>query len=381
MTRIRTILAVFAVFAAVFQAAPSQAGRTLDIEIRGGIIQPNPLIAQTGDLIRFSVISIGRHHMQSYAATSDTIIDSGQMNYTNQPVVYTTEFRGGTVLYRCLVHSSFDPVNGVCSQMCAVITDETTVPVPPVIDPAVGTIEERPTTITGTAEPLTLVTVTEGRSVEGGTFRGQALTDVNGRWAAKTVDFGSSGGIRPLMARAVRGIGYVSGDSAVVEFPYKPDITPPIITFDGFLSPVFVGELVLTGTASDNIRVRAVAIEFSITSPNQSNPQQISKTFLLSASCDPGCPSKAITWTFRTGVIVGQPAAQVYQVRAVAIDTSEKVTAIDAPTLGSLIVFVNTKAVALPSSIPSTVSSPVASAVPTPSVNLSPVPPTLAPAP
>lgn len=396
MGRIRTIFALLALAATCI--APQQAsaaGRTIDVELFGAPnqISPDPVIAAAGDTIRFNVINTGTHHLERYAqAGGDTTLDSGELRYGSGAVSYSTEFAGGTVRYRCTIHSSFDRSSGICGGMCGVLTNEDTIPVPPVID-APRTIRERPATISGTAEPMTIVTIAEGSTVESGFYRGQALTDEVGRWAIKTVDFGKVSGLKPMIARAVRGVGYVSGDSAIVKYPYLYDSKVPFITFDPIPSPIFLDKIHFSGTVRDDVGVRRVEIQFAlIQAPPTSQPTNITRTITILANCTPACPvsvpNLSIPWTLDLGSI----APGLYSVTGVGVDTSENRASMVAPTglPSGLIVFIPASTVpaviasSLPSPlntiVPSISASPVVPIIPSPTVIPSPIPsPTVSP--
>lgn len=342
MTRLRAILAVTALFATLFAPAQSKAARTIDIEVFGATISPRQIVAQPGDQLRFTFTD-GHFRLTTFASadfdgdplTDPTLIDTPDIRVTRSqaPIVFVTEFRGGTTWYRNIHTSAFDPNNNVCTGTCASITSIETMPTPPVITVPSAPVREKPATITGTADPLTLVTLAEGSTVETGEYRGQALTDEYGNWAVKTVNFGDVGGNKRLIARSVDARGYVSADSSVTVIPYVPDLQPPAITFDAPPLPVFLDQFEFSGTATDNIKVRAIAIQFSFISPNTSNPANSNKIVVVPAECD-GCgTSSNVTWTFE-GAVDGTlgPVGGLYLVRAIAWDTSDRTAGADAPS-------------------------------------------------
>lgn len=370
-------LAVAALFATLFQPLKSGAVRTLDLEVFGRTVSPKQLIAQAGDSLRFTFTD-GTHKLASYA-TSGTTIDFGQVRGDAfRPPVMSTEFLGGIVWYRCEFHSRIFTANGVCEGMCASISDDDTVPPPPAIDQPTRMIRERPATISGTSVPLSLVTLVEGTTTESGTYRGQALADANGRWSVQTVDFGTVGGNRRLVARSTTAAGHVSADSPVVIYGYNPDLQAPDISFDDVGVPIFVGEMTFSGTAVDNVGIRAVQLTFATIEVNPSRPEapvNTGRIFTLPATCMQGCPNQTIGWQFNTSVLVGQLPVGVYQVSATAFDTSNNIASASAPTsIGqSVVVFVSPEGVR--NALPEQLRSAVPTAMPT--VAASPVPPVL----
>ncbi|MHB8513045.1 MAG: hypothetical protein ACYDCC_12800 [Actinomycetota bacterium] len=406
--RTRTLFSLFALLATTFAIHPAHAIKTIDVELYGSppTISPNPIIAQAGDVIRFSVINGGNFQLKDYAQTfgSNTLIDSQQqLDGSKGQTSYEIQFGGGTVRYRDLLGTSrLDPNTGVCTGLCGVLTDETTTPLPPVIDQPTRTIQEDPATITGTAEPMTIVTLDQGTSVAYGRYQGQALTGPDGTWKVKTVDFGRGdaafAGTKNLIARAVRAVGYVSDDSAVVQYNYVPDITPPsILTFDPVVSPVFTGKIQLSGTVQDNIGIAGLALQFTSIQPNVStvNPanSQIQQIFQLGATqCGLLTPQRAdcpiiahdqlLTWSFDSSklpattkiptLLNGLPLG-VYSVTAIATDTSGNQLHVDlqVPETGNEIIFTN----ANPSAVTTSLPKPVQSEIPSPQA--SPVVPVL----
>lgn len=349
MTRFRTILAVVATFASILVVpATSHAGRTLDIEVFSTVISPRQLVAAKGDQLRFNVTD-GHHDLISYKSadfdgdpnTDPTLIQSGDVRAlrNGNPVVFTTGFTGGTVWYRCQLHSFFDTANEICSGMCASITDRQTIPLPPVITVPAEDIQERPASISGTADPLTIVELAEGASVEVGQYRGQAMTDEYGNWTVKTVDFGSVGGNRQLIARSVDARGYVSDDSASAIVRYQPDLIPPRLFWDPVPLAVFAQTMSFSGTATDNIKIRGVKLRFTYVNPNTSNAQDTQDIVEVAADCV-GCQtSGSVTWSFEGSVkgILGDLGG-VYRLDAIAIDTSEKTVTVGVPTLLSVVI-------------------------------------------
>lgn len=368
MTRFRTILAVAATFASILVVpSPSQA-RTLDIEVFSTVISPRQLVAAKGDQLRFNVTD-GHHDIISYKsadfdndpATAPTLIQSGDVRALRNgtPVVFTTGFTGGTVWYRCQLHSFFDSANEICSGMCASITDRTTIPLPPTITVPSGPIQERPASISGTADPLTIVELAEGPSVEVGQYRGQAMTNEYGEWTVKTVDFGTVGGNRQLIARSVDARGYVSDDSASVVVLYQPDRTIPRLTWDPVPLAVFAQTLSFSGTATDNVKVRGVKLRFTYVNPNTSNAQDTQDIVEVATECA-GCQtSGSVTWSFEGSVkgILGDLGG-VYRVDAIAIDTSELTVTVGVPTLLSLVIQVGGP-VELPEELGTMAPSPI----------------------
>jgi len=359
MTRFRAILAVTALFATLFAPAQTKAeSRTIDIEVFGTVISPRQLVAQEGDQLRFNFTD-GHFRLVTFASadfdgdplTDPTLIDTPDIRVTRSqaPIVYVTEFHGGTIWYRDVFASYFDVNNNVCSGMCASITSIETPPATPTITVPPTPIREKPASVSGTADPLTLVTLAEGTSVETGTYRGQALSDEYGNWTVKTVNFGDVGGNKRLIARSVDARGYVSADSALAIISYIPDLSPPTIVFDAPPLPVFAQAFSFTGSAEDNIKVRAIALRFVYINPNTANPADTNDTVLLPAECI-GCgSSSSVTWSF-TGSVAGTlgDLGGVYQVTAIAFDTSDRTASADAPSIlgaGRLILLVGDAAV------------------------------------
>ncbi|HVL89432.1 MAG TPA: hypothetical protein VM841_04265 [Actinomycetota bacterium] len=379
MTRLRATLAVAALFATLLAPVQSRAGRTIDIEVFAAVISPRQLVAQKGDLIRFTFTD-GHFKLVTHAsadfdddpATDPTLINSPDVRVTRSqpPVVYVTEFQGGTIWYRNLHNSKLDENNNVCSGMCASITSIETMPSPPVITVPAAPVREKPASISGKADPLTLITLAEGTTVETGDYKGQALADEYGDWTVKTVNFGDTGGNKRLIARSVDARGYVSADSQVAVVQYLPDFEPPEIVFDAPPLPVFFSEFEFTGTARDNVKVRAIAVQFIYLSPNTGSPTNQNNTVLLPAVCN-GCgTSNSVTWSFKKPVIGTFGAAGgLYQVTAFAWDTFDRRASADAPSIlgsGRLVLLASGTTVPDPTS--------TASPTPTPSISTPPLP-------
>lgn len=333
---------MLAVFAAIFASGSPSHARSLDVELFGGSISPPVLIAQPGDRIQITAFE-GVHQLVSYASNGGTSFDTGVLRGSKfEPATSAFEFFGATVRYRCTRHSTFSEVNGLCDGLCAVVTEEDSVPVPPVIDPPTRTIEERPATISGTAEPMTVVELREGFTYDTGAYKGQGLTATSGVWSVKTVDFGRTGsGSKRLWARTVRGNGYVSTDSASETYFYNADASPPIIAWDPIAAPFALGSQTLTGTARDNIGIRGLAITLTRVDVNPNAATRTTRTFRVAAKCTPACPVRApnttIAWEFDPATIPDDllPTG-VYTVTATAIDTSDGVASMAIPTLGNL---------------------------------------------
>lgn len=93
----------------------AHAGSAL-VAVSNGSISPDVLFLDPGADVLFDWRQ-GEHHLVAYREAS---WDSGEQPTPN---TFRVPFDGGTVRYRCTIHSRIDS-GGICNGMCGIITDD-----------------------------------------------------------------------------------------------------------------------------------------------------------------------------------------------------------------------------------------------------------------
>jgi hypothetical protein len=313
---------------------PEAGHRFIDIDVLDRGFSPLAQQAFAGDVVRWTTRSAS-HNIVAYAP--DKKFNSNPTgeaaNVLKPGDVYCITYAGGSVWYRdWFSNTSVIYPSGVCDGRCGSISDRTEVPAAPSITTPPAPSSVRPSKVTGTSEPLTLVKIAEVPAGEPaydkGTPMAQALAGENGAWTAY-IDL--TGGTHYFVARAVDAAGREGPDSTSsgagagvpTAFEVTADTAPPAVTVDRPASETSINQpngqvyvnndVTLTGTATDDIGVSRVEITVSdLRAPAQlvlgpSAPQSIVK---ISAACTPKCENapQSATWskTFgpytRTGI-------------------------------------------------------------------------------
>ncbi|MHB8512506.1 MAG: cupredoxin domain-containing protein [Actinomycetota bacterium] len=290
MASIRKILTMLVL--CVGAVAPAHASTTHDVDVSNFAFTPAKVQAVSGDTIHWTWSS-GTHTVTAYSGAS---FDSG----TQATGSFDFAFNGGTVLYYCNIHSSVDPVTLVCSgPMCGAITDKTTAPsVPSISSPAASSTQSSNTVrVGGASDEGTTVNV-----IEAGATIGTAVANSSGIW---NVDVDFSNGSHTISAQATDVNGLTSAVSSSTTFSVNAvDTQPPTATIDQRNPSVFTGNVLLTGTASDDVAVDHVDVLIS---------PLTGQTTTLQAACSCGGPNA--TWDLNAYLPPG-----VFQVQARAVD-------------------------------------------------------------
>lgn len=96
--------------------APPSGADVASIAVGNGFFSPKVLLADPGTTVEFGWMD-GRHRLVAYRTTS---WDSGERA---TPSTWRVGFDGGTVRYRCTLHSTLDTA-GYCNGMCGILTDD-----------------------------------------------------------------------------------------------------------------------------------------------------------------------------------------------------------------------------------------------------------------
>lgn len=89
---------------------------TATVAVANHYVSPKVLLIDPGVTVAFEWLE-GRHRLFAYRNAS---WDSGERG---APFRYEVPFSGGTVRYRCLLHSTMDAA-GQCTGMCGILTDD-----------------------------------------------------------------------------------------------------------------------------------------------------------------------------------------------------------------------------------------------------------------
>lgn len=247
MRRIAVMLSLVAVLAPAGVARAA----TLDIDVRSNFFAPDVARPAAGDTVRWTVRN-GFHNVVAYAG--EMSFASELMNSSDPP--YTQTYTGGEVLYLCSPHSSINEA-GICSGMCAVLSDRTVAPGPPSVSnpPAGSTVPSEAVTFAGTAEPWTVVRIFEGNAL-----LTEALAGQNGAWSTERF---MPAGAHSVTVRADGADGTQGGQTSLAfTVAGDEDTTPPEIEITSGKLSGGAGRAGIFGYATDaggvaEIRVRA----------------------------------------------------------------------------------------------------------------------------
>lgn len=244
----RRIALIVCCLAAVMPVGTARAAATIEVDVRSNFFSPAVARPAAGDTVRWTVRQ-GNHDVVTYAGTMS--FASPLMNSSSPP--YSQTYAGGEVLYRCTPHSRVSD-DGVCTGMCAVLTDRTAPPVAPVVaQPAAGsTVPDGSVVFGGTAEPWTIVRLIEGSTI------GEVLAGGDGSWSlARPL----AGGQHTVTVRADAADG-TAGGSTTVSFTVGgvADSVPPSVTITSGPFTGGAGSAGIFGEASDNVAVARVRV-------------------------------------------------------------------------------------------------------------------------
>lgn len=220
--------------------APPARAADRDVEVDDFSFSPTPVLAEPGDAIRWTWVGSFTHNVTAwYGATfASASQPAGSFSWEG--------YTGGTIGYRCTIHSTLTAGGTVCDNMCGVIAPrDVTPPAPPVItEPADGaTLDTNGVTIAGTASADT-VTV---RLRENGTLL-QDATPTGNAWS---VERAFASGEHAVAATAIDLSGNESAPTGI-SFTVA-DITPPsppVITQPAADSVFTQASVTIGGTSS-----------------------------------------------------------------------------------------------------------------------------------
>lgn len=193
---------------------------------------------------------------------------------------YSRTFEGGTVWFRSRPYSTLNP-NGMCGGMCGGYTDRLSAPDAPVITspPSGATVNGRIVTVTGTAQPLTIVRISDN-----GSLLYEAMSTREGTWSFQLF---LAHGEHVVSAQATDVLGR-SGPAGSVTFMLDDDRPPTVSVESGdpalLLTPLGA---VLRGTASDASGIGSIIAKISGTPGEPAT---------FAASCPNGCSGPSVTW-------------------------------------------------------------------------------------
>lgn len=294
LRRFTVLLAVGLVAAGM---APARAA-TFDVDVRSNFFNPAVVHASAADTIRWTVTA-GGHDVVSYSGPQEFASDL--MTPGDPP--FTQVFGGGTVLYRCQLHSSLN-AGGTCNGMCGSITDQFGTPATPSITTPSpdSTVTQNPAGFTGGGQPGTTVRLTEGAPM-----LGEAIVSASGTWSVGVL---LSDGPHTVTAQAFSVDG-VAGGTVSVSFTVSagpPDTVAPTARVSTANPSVFTGTVTIRGSASDDRGVAGIQLWFF-------DALGQFKT-AVNATCT-SCPAASTLWT-----ATATPGPGVYSVYAIARDTA-----------------------------------------------------------
>ncbi|HEX9712811.1 MAG TPA: Ig-like domain-containing protein [Actinomycetota bacterium] len=241
----RKTIAPLTALVAVLALLPAQAAER-SVDVLDFRFEPYALQAFSGDTVTWNWQGTQPHNITAYSGAS--FASPSQRNGS-----FSVTFGGGTVLYRCTLHSTID--QGPCNGMCGIISNDVTPPAAPTIaQPAAGTTVASPVRIGGTAPGAATVLVRN----ETGTL-GEAVVSGDGSWS---LDVTLPDGAHAVIAIARSTLGIESEPSG--DHPFTVDATPPQITITSPGDLSIVGDPVAaSGTASDERMLHSVTLELT----------------------------------------------------------------------------------------------------------------------
>lgn len=272
----KRLVAALGLLAAILPPSAAHAA-TLDIDVRSNFFSPAIAGPQAGDTVRWTVRS-GAHDVVAYAGSM--MFASDLMSPSSPP--YTQTYSGGDIWYRCTPHSNVT-ANGVCTGMCATLSDRAAPPAVPLIShPTDGTTVPAGTVVfSGSSEPWTLVRLTEGSMT-----LGETMTASDGAW---TIARPMAGGPHTVSARAFAADASSSADTTITfTVGGPPDTLAPAVTIQSGPVAGGAGGVVLFGEATDDIAVVRVRIRAT----------DVSGALVreMLAEC-PECSAQQVTWS------------------------------------------------------------------------------------
>lgn len=285
----RFVLGAILVAASIATPGMSQAA-TKSVTIWNAFFDPGALTASAGDTIVWTMGAAGAHNVVTYAGNQS--FGSAVMYSAGES--YSQTFSGGSVFYRCTLHSSIN-VGGACAGMCGSMSDRISMPTAPSIStPAPGSsVSENPVAFSGSAEPFVQIHL-----YDSGSLIATALSGTSGSWTASGV---MNTGSRTVTARAVDGAGNTSPDTSVTfTVTQAADLTPPTITIGGTRIQAGLSGSI-SGTAADNIGVTQIVVYFYPLSGG---------AFPVMATCP--CPAASLDWSVDAALPPGYYGVQAY---------------------------------------------------------------------
>lgn len=287
MTAARTFAVAVMLMLSILLPAASRA-ETHAVKVGDFFFSPKRTEAIAGDTVMFEFVS-GVHEVTAYSGASfRSDLQGGG--------TFEAPFEGGTVLYRCVPHSTLSGEPSVCTGMCGVITDEVIagIPAPTIGKPSPGTVTPRATTISGTAS--------EGEvEVREGVYSlGRAEVSGGSWWLSVPLADGE---------HAVHAVLITADDESPPSdlLTFTVDAQPPLVEIRAPSDLTLVPRSVdVVGVATDD---RSVAGVF-VTARNRTT----GATLRAGAVCA-GCGSRSATWRAHLELPLG-----VYLLEATATD-------------------------------------------------------------
>lgn len=209
--------------------------------------EPKALYAEAGDTVKWWGLEKG-HDVEGYAGAGyEKVASSGH--------IYSTTFGGGTVYYRCTLHSAWS-WREKCTGMCGAITDRNSPPITPTIArPLSGDVNQNPVRISGQSDPWNFVAIYGTDGVELDRF----LAKADGSWASW---IRLPMGANTITAATINPDGSTSAKTSPrqINVTWPGDYTPPTGAFSASVSAHQGPVTILTGTAEDAVAVETIRI-------------------------------------------------------------------------------------------------------------------------
>lgn len=265
----RTLVPLVLVLGALSPSTGSAAPERRDIDVVNFAMAPRAVVAVAGDTIRWNFRGSG-HHLQAYSGGD---FDSGPLN-KNAGEIFEAPYAGGTILYRCINHSTLSGPTNDCNQMCGKLTD-----VPPSDLPQAPTVSSpvhNSTTDSRTVEFSggIIGNAIKIRAFEGSIELGQAVVISAGSWQKTWVFENGTHDVR-FVAEHPEGYYSPAGPAREVPNPSGPgtiterfiritvaasDSQPPTIILDQPRDPFSRNPLIITGRVRDDVAVGSIEI-------------------------------------------------------------------------------------------------------------------------